>query len=605
VLATGPNADALASLIQTLPQQAAQIMATIATHFGNSAVQQTQAAQKKAGLDTGKVTASQLNVRSVPLKADDNVIAQLDRGTPIEPVAKQGPWLEIPHGQQTGYVWSQWVELNGSAPTPDPAAHSETQTPAQAAEKPTPVAPISAPPISAPATARADTVAPTTQPTTPSPAEVVPTATPHAIVHQGAETFETIAHTRVEVHQKGEGKVLSDIRAFKQQFDPTWLIQMQQKLQVGDATGAFNTETLRAMRDVTGENLDAKKITSRTFLVAFAARLGVEGEPFREEVDALGHDEADLAKTDPADIAAQSIGYPDYDTYKGTLRDMTFLGVSLVQGHSDGTAHPLLASRIAAAEAYLVQRFGSAANAIKKTGWSKRAGAAYSTGKAAHDAKDPKSHMHTMGMAMDIDPGVNPYTMPKGDGAAGDWMTWFYQTGFELGHRLGFGGDALDLDSLLKEGQQMSSEELHEHMLASSKSFASTVELSEKTDDEIKAALLAGNPPYQDGSGEKGIPNLIEKWFHPAKKVFHDAKTGERQFHETMTESKELIVALRDAAGLNWGGTEMSPGQNGDFMHFDTRNDTIGHTVYQAGYDAQQDRKAKLAKEAKQPKKIK
>lgn len=46
-------------------------------------------------------------------------------------------------------------------------------------------------------------------------------------------------------------------------------------------------------------------------------------------------------------------------------------------------------------------------------------------------------------------------------------------------------------------------------------------------------------------------------------------------------------------------------------MHFDTRNDSIGHTVYKAGDDAQQDRKTKLAadaneaKEAKHGKKIK
>jgi len=130
---------------------------------------------------------------------------------------------------------------------------------------------------------------------------------------------------------------------------------------------------------------------------------------------------------------------------------VTFLGVSLEQGQSDGRAHPLLASRIAAAEAYLIQRFGSQDEAIKGTGWSRRAGAAYSaTDAAAHDPKDPKSHMHTMGMAIDIDPNVNPYTMPKGDGPAANWIYWFYTTGFELGHRLGFGGDAREPEEPLR-----------------------------------------------------------------------------------------------------------------------------------------------------------
>jgi len=488
------------------------------------------------------------------------------------------------------------VEILRSASTPaeSSAAHQPVQTASVAPAAPTPttahagVSSAIATPAASPSPIA--TIAPTTS---------TSTATPHAIIHQGAATFETIEHTRVELHQAGEGKVLSDIRAFKLQFDPHWLKQLQTKLQVGDATGAFNTETLRAMRDVTGEKLNAARITNHAFLEELGKKFGVDGDPFLPELDAKGHAEPDLNKTDPADIAAQAIGYADYDTYyEKAMHKVTFLGVRLDQNHSDGRAHPLLAARIAAAEAYLVQRFGSNEKAIAGTGWSKQGNAAYGTDSAAHDPNDPKSHMHTMGMAMDIDAGMNPYTMPKGDNAGADWITWFYQTGFELGHRLGFGGDALNLESLYAEGKDMSSEELHEHMLASSKSFARTVELSEKSDEEIKAALQTAKPPFADGAGEKDIPSLIEKWFHPAKKLFHDSKAGARKFHETMTESKELVVALRDAAGLNWGGTEMSAGQNGDFMHFDTRNDSTGHTVFQAGFDAQRSRKAK-AKETK------
>lgn len=293
-----------------------------------------------------------------------------------------------------------------------------------------------------------------------------------------------------------------------------------------------------------------------------------------------------------------STGYANYHTYQSTaLHPLKFLDVSLKQGLSDGRAHFYLAGRVAAAESYLVQRFGSKEKAIRGIGWSKRAGAAYSaTDAAAHDERDPKSHVHTMGLAIDIDPSVNPYTMPKGDGPAAGWITWFYTTGFEMGHHLGFGGDALNLVSLLDEGKHMSSEELHEHMLASSHSFAKVVEMSELSDDEITAALERAG--YKGGGGKNEIPYLLKEWFHSAKKMFHDEKGG-RKFHETMTESKELIVALRDAAGLNWGGTEMSAGQNGDFMHFDCRNDEFGNKVFQAGYHAQTARKAKLAAEKK------
>lgn len=43
------------------------------------------------------------------------------------------------------------------------------------------------------------------------------------------------------------------------------------------------------------------------------------------------------------------------------------------------------------------------------------------------------------------------------------------------------------------------------------------------------------------------------------------------------------MIALRDVAGLAWGGTEMSMIENGDFMHFDCRLTDFGHSVYRAG----------------------
>ena len=131
----------------------------------------------------------------------------------------------------------------------------------------------------------------------------------------------------------------------------------------------------------------------------------------------------DATATDPADIAAQAVGYASYDEYYHSgLTQAKFLGVTLKQGQSDGNLHPHMKGRLEAAESYLVSRFGSNAQAIAGTGWSQKIGGAYATESAAHDPKDPKSHMHTMGLAVDIDAGANPYTMPKSDGKAADWM---------------------------------------------------------------------------------------------------------------------------------------------------------------------------------------
>lgn len=49
---------------------------------------------------------------------------------------------------------------------------------------------------------------------------------------------------------------------------------------------------------------------------------------------------------------------------------------------------------------------------------------------------------------------------------------------------------------------------------------------------------------------------------------------------ESLTNhSQELLIALRDVAGLAWGGAEMSGNENGDFMHIDCRQDNFGRVL--------------------------
>jgi hypothetical protein len=63
-------------------------------------------------------------------------------------------------------------------------------------------------------------------------------------------------------------------------------------------------------------------------------------------------------------------------------------------------------------------------------------------------------------------------------------------------------------------------------------------------------------------------------------RAFQD-QVGREQATGLMQHSMDMIVALRDVAGLAWGGTEMSAVENGDFMHFDMRFDgAAGSAVY-------------------------
>ncbi|HEY1555909.1 MAG TPA: hypothetical protein VGF94_13815, partial [Kofleriaceae bacterium] len=70
----------------------------------------------------------------------------------------------------------------------------------------------------------------------------------------------------------------------------------------------------------------------------------------------------------------------------------------------------------------------------------------------------------------------------------------------------------------------------------------------------------------------------------------NDIRNSDKYFHNGFGRSKatksftgiheDLLVALRDVAGLAWGGTEMSSNENGDFMHFDCRETDFGRTIY-------------------------
>jgi hypothetical protein len=73
-------------------------------------------------------------------------------------------------------------------------------------------------------------------------------------------------------------------------------------------------------------------------------------------------------------------------------------------------------------------------------------------------------------------------------------------------------------------------------------------------------------------------------------KNLNDIRNSDKYFHNGFGRSKatksftgiheDLLVALRDVAGLAWGGTEMSSNENGDFMHFDCRETDFGRTIY-------------------------
>jgi hypothetical protein len=184
-----------------------------------------------------------------------------------------------------------------------------------------------------------------------------------------------------------------------------------------------------------------------------------------------------------------------------------------------------------------------------------------------------------MGIAVDIDPGQNPYLFDHSVPNADFWVTLFEHL-FQHATKM-FGGDPLTAATMDDWSKKSSTEELFPRIAASSKSFQLLLELSaranndEKPTGEIYKKLAAAG---YEGEALKTATHEVAVANHH----FHQQE-GRAHASAPTNLTQELVIALRDVAGLAWGGSEMSSVENGDFMHFDCRLTDYGNTVYQAG----------------------
>jgi hypothetical protein len=409
----------------------------------------------------------------------------------------------------------------------------------------------------------------------------------------GKGEFATASGNVVAKTTPAEAAVLGQIRSDPPRLDPAWLTVAQRNLGVVDATGAMNTETLRAMREHAHQpRLDAAGLLTEAFLVPLAP-----GKPFHDGVETgenRDKQEADPAATTIKDRAAQNLGYANFEAYRATWGEdpVLFLGQKV-----RGAAHPYLRARLRVAETYLRNRVKSPsgqplddAGVRKAIGWNGQANAGYAD---EIDANMQFVHPHAMGIAVDIDPGQNPFLYDLSVPEPGFWSEYFEHL-FQHATRL-YGGDVLTAKSMLAMSQQMSTEELYQHIRASSQAFARLLELSvrarkdESPTGEVATSLARVGYAGDDLTTATHEVAVADEKFH-TQKSRKDAK-------QVTNQSQELVIALRDAAGLAWGGTEMSPVESGDFMHWDCRNTDFGRAVLAAGAAAKKaDAEAKRAK---------
>ena len=465
---------------------------------------------------------------------------------------------------------------------------------------PPPVTQVAPPPVQAPQTPQGGTPAvaniepPKQAPPQAAAENKVETHTP-AATPVAVGMFRTAEGNDIAETSEDEAKVLNAIRGFNARIDPTWLRNVQSSNGVKDATGAMNTETLRMMRGKLGAAaLTADAIVHEAFLKSLVTDLKLkETSPFfgTTEVGFRTPDKykhAAAGASTPKDRAVQEHHFASYADYQSSWTNIVLLGKTL------GTGHPFLANRVAAADAYLRGRFPDIKEPEAKDAkdkkkkdkehdhalrdaahWNGEGNASY----ADDIAKFPNAtHQHAMGLAIDIDPGQNAYMFDHHvEGKTADESQWFvniFTETFEVASKL-YGTPAISESTLFEWSARMSTEELLPKVEAASEGFKRLLAMSRRGNaKEIRSALAEHYKGTELDNHIKTITN-IDTWFH--------LQSGRAEALGPTNLKMEMVIALRDVAGLAWGGTEMDAHENADFMHFDCRQTNFGQQIYQSG----------------------
>ncbi|MEP6866190.1 MAG: SH3 domain-containing protein [Deltaproteobacteria bacterium] len=531
-----------------------------------------------------RVTASDsLNVRDAS-STSGHVLGGLSSNEEVEAIGQEGEWFKIHHKGRVAFINA------GFAVIVPHEAHAAVETKEESATvAPTPpTAPAPAPHAAAaagPGASSGAQTAPAHAPAAPEPHAEIAAAVAHAAPTTSyLSGFTSLGGTNIADLKttKAEADTLNELRKSDKRFDPLWLAAAQKNGLGVVATGAFNTETLRALRKH-HPKLDAAGILSDQ---GGAISSLAPGTPFITTDSGLGNaDKKSMVGATKADRAAHALGYSDYETYHQNLLPASLLGVALNKGQGSGLAHPHLLNRLAVAESFLRSRHPGMADhdIVKAIGWNGSGNAAY-----ADDKKLNKSHFHTMGLAIDIDVAHNPYVFTgrqdikktdaddvKKSKTDNNWWMDMFEKHMAYAAKI-YGGEKVSASILNQWAGKMSTDELYAHVAEISSSFKSYMGLAGKNDTEILRAFTAAGIPSQEAQSVLAEVKKVPHFFHD----FY----GRNDAASLTNHSQELLVALRDVAGFSWGGAEMSGNENGDFMHFDCRQDGFGVLLQQFNF---------------------
>lgn len=385
--------------------------------------------------------------------------------------------------------------------------------------------------------------------------------------------------------QQGVIAASKAMRAATPRWEPTWLMAVQDKLGVSTA-GGFSEAFIRAIADdqrLRGVKLPDGRLDTHGTTEALSKRFGLDPAkawmdtsevPLPDKGDRKGKGKGKKRKPKTAaEMAVIKAGYAgNWKEWTGALLTRDFLGQPI-------KGRPELHKRLMAAEAYLVAKEpGLDAKAL-----GKKMGAAGTRS----DYRRPRKHsssMHSFGVAFDLGIADNPWILgqdPNKDKPEDMRAQANRDTKRVIAHAtlfLGY-GEKLSVASLARMGSQTTTDELADRLGSTSDALERYRAMA--GDDAAIAAQ------YERGSAKVKKRSLA--WWK--KTIAKDDKRLKGRGTRTnwdrkgtknegfMTYRKELIVALRDIAGLAWGGCDLG-NDSGDMMHWDMRSTDFGGRLH-------------------------
>jgi len=260
------------------------------------------------------------------------------------------------------------------------------------------------------------------------------------------------------------------------------------------------------------------------------------------------------------DAACMKHHKTDYAGYLKSLVAMEFLGDNI-----DG--HPELLKRLAQAERFLAARFPEAKDS-KELG--KRLGITrVGSIRVSSDTKNESNH--GIGFAIDVNPGTNPWVF--GNSGRANQNKAMPIVLERMATFMG-AGKSLNGAEIAKMAKTMSTSEIVAELGVVDAALEEYRKLGKLPPDALAAKIeermsdpdVAAKKP---GYWAEKIPfddKLLHGYIDDQGDKDEQKKNKSRGF---LDMEAVVIQALRDVAGLRWGGSDFGASENGDMMHFD------------------------------------